>query len=263
MSNIDLINELEADILETKRDNYEQIYLFIKYSLAASLKSFITFGCKSEATKDSCRTLKEFIKIYIQERKILNFIKTNKNSVDLDMAFKMLDKLDELNEKTVRYYYDVLENIEDACELENSDRAKRPLKDFDTLIESTKMQEEAICLLETMKNIKTFLNFPDEFWEFIQPKIKVASLAPSIANEAAYIHPIINEDNLICGIDILIPEIIDYNTSLIALKLLIKAYDIYKSFGMDKVVTDDIAHELIIEEYKNSVNEKVTLTFKK
>ena len=61
----------------------------------------------------------------------------------------------------------------------------------------------------------------------------------------------------------MIPEIIDYNTSLIALKLLIKAYDIYKSFGMDKVVTDDIAHELIIEEYKNSVNEKVTLTFKK
>lgn len=255
--------EIQNEITSIKKLNLEQLYLLLKYSLITSIKTFSTFGMKNEVTKNSLSVLEEFFKIYSEERKILKFLNTNKNRIDINATYEILDKLDELNEKTFKYYYDVLDAIEDACDMQDINRTKRPIKNFNTLIESTEIHAEVVSLLATMKSIQDFLKLPYEFWVFIQSKIKIAELSSPIASQTSYVHPVFNNDNLICDIHILLPEIIDLNTAIINIKLLAKAYDIYKCIGMDKAYFNDELYNDLPKKYKMFLDDRLTLNLKR
>ena len=79
----------------------------------------------------------------------------------------------------------------------------------------------------TFEDVKLFLNYPNEFWEYVTPKIKrVDSKIPG--NEIFYATLLkFNDNNQIKDIIVMVPYIIDMKTACINVHELKHAYDMY------------------------------------
>ena len=125
MKTISSFEELLDDINYIKKSSYEEMFLITYYSLISFFKSLGTFGTRSSVTKDNLDIIKEVFKILRYERKLLNFILYNIKNIDIASAMDVVTKLDELNDKTIWHYYEVIEDIETAVSLEDEQRGKR------------------------------------------------------------------------------------------------------------------------------------------
>lgn len=237
--------ELLKGICDVREENFEQKWLMTKYSLISYLKSLFTYGFKSEITKDNLNVMKEVKQIIKAENSILEYLIDNITEVNIESAWDYLDKLDILNAKTIFYYIHVIEDIEESCEMKEPLRAKRSPRDFKTFTDSAKYQMEAIALTKDEKQIREYLGYEDEFWKYIDSVIKRVDATTTILNEITYAIPIHDSDDKICGISILVPKIVDYDSAVIAIELYKKAYDIYKSFGNNDVKSDEKGISLV------------------
>ena len=88
----------------------------------------------------------------------------------------------------------------------------------------------------TFEDVKLFLNYPNEFWEYVSPKIKkVDSTIPG--NEIFYATLLKYDDNNhIKDIIVMVPYIIDIETACINVHELKHAYDMY--LKLNKYVDD-------------------------
>ena len=140
--------------------------------------------------------------------------------------------LDDLNDKTVEYYYNVIEEIEDAVDMKEERRGIRPRKDFPTLIQTNSYANEVVALTINKKAIKEFLGYEEEFWEHIQENDETALRTnyEGVVNTAYAIY-ISNSDGTVNRVRMYIPEIADLDGALLAIKTYQKAHAIYKSIG--------------------------------
>lgn len=225
------IKQLLQDIKEMKNGEFNQMYLVTIYSLSAYFKSLLAFGSNSSITKDNINIIKEMFNILKVERILLNYIVKNIDEFDVYSAIDVVGMLDEINDKTVEYYYSVINDIEDACETKQEIRGVRPKVKTPTLIQSNSYAAEVIALSENLTNLKDFLGFEEDFWKFIEHRVKVVDASAPIAIKMIYAIPIFDEKELVADVDIMIPKIIDLNTALMAIKMYKKAYEIYKLLG--------------------------------
>lgn len=248
--------DLLSDIKDMKNGSLEQMYLITLYSLSNYIKSLIAFGRKSQITKDNLRIIKEMFEILKTERKLLNYILRNADEIDSYSALLVIGLLDETNDKTVEYYYQVMDDIEEACEMNDERRGLRRKKNFPTLTQDIGYAEEVVALCENEDSLKNFLGYENDFWDYIKKKIKYIDTDIEIEKKASYAIPIY-DGNIVVDIDLLVPKVIDLPTALLALSLYTKAYKIYKSFGHEYTpATEDDINEISLNYRKLYLNIK-------
>lgn len=223
--------DLRKNIDEMKSGSIEQMCLITMYSLGAYFKSLFTFGSTSNVTRDNLNIIKEMFKILRTERTLLNYILDNIDKFDVGAAQDVVAMLDELNDRTVIYYYDLINDIEDAAELNDEFRGRRPRNSFPTLIESGTYASEVIALSSNIDDLKSFLGFEEEFWTFINARIKTVDTSCEIMDKMAHAIPILDSNDVVTNIEILVPKIYNLQSALIAIRIYKKAYEIFKMLG--------------------------------
>lgn len=231
--------ELIYDIENMKNNSYEQMCLITFYSLSSFFKSLFIFGQKSEITKDNLNIIKEMFQILKKERKLLNYILKNLDKFDLDSTIDVIDTLDALNEKTIMYYYKVIGDIKIACNTKVEARGIRMEQDFKTLIQSDSYSNQVIALSINKENIKEFLGYEDEFWEFLKMR-DTSNLKTTyeIAKEISYVVPIYDENGILVDIKMFIPKVCDLKTALLCIKQYQRVYSLYKYIGKTYICDD-------------------------
>lgn len=231
LTNEDKKEQLLQEIRQMKNGSYEQMFLITYYGLGSYFRSLLTFGARSDVTRDNLNVIKEMFAILRTERKMLNYILDNLDVFNIQAATASIEMLDAINDKTVEYYYSVVDEIEDACDMREERRGIRPKKDFPTLTQTSSYENEIIALAENRASIKSFLGFEEEFWVYIKGHEHSVEVSPENAEEIAYVNYLVDKDGNVSGIKLLVPEVVDLSTALLAIKLYRRAYEIYKMVG--------------------------------
>ena len=235
--------EVTSDIQSMKKGSYEQMWLITMYSLSSYFKSLFTFGCRSNVTKDNLNVIREMFNILKTEREMLNFILKNLEQFDIYATQGIVQMLDELNDKTVEYYYSVIEDIEVAVEMKEERRGKRPIKNFPTLTQYKGYANEVKALALNKQAIKDFLRYEDEFWEYIAKRDGDAiRVQYDGAKGLAYAVPVFDDAGIVVDLKMYIPEVADLGSALLAIQTYEKAYGIYRCLGK-KYIPIDFAFE--------------------
>ena len=229
---IALLNEIKR----ISKDNTSDLLTMSKYSIASYFKSLFKFGRKSEVTKDNINVFREFWKIISEEDAILNYVSNNIDNIDLEAATRFIEKLDILNTKTISHYYGILDNIEKSCDTLNTAYASRSSKDFSTLTETVDFHKEAVALTEKEERIRELLGYEENFWSYFDRIVKRVNAKLGTLREKVYVDPIYDKDDLIGGVSLLAPEVVDLDTALLAIEIYEKAYITYHSINHRNVL---------------------------
>lgn len=211
-----------AEINKIKEENWEELYLIIKYSFEAIFNYVLFSKTKMNIPKTSLNIIREFIKTFKEERKILNFIINHISYIDKESLEDFLEQLDILNEKTINYLYERLDNIEEAIDL-NDETRMITLKNFDLLPENKTIKTNACNLVLTKEFIKSYLGYENEFWKFIDARTIFTDEVK--ASKMDWEYEVGKQIKLL----LYLPPIIDLESALIALKAYNKAHVIYMS----------------------------------
>ena len=218
--NKELKREYKKEISEIKKQNVETLLLVLQYSILNILEA-------TDNTKQSMEVLKEVRAITNEEKKLLKFIKNNINRMNSDSLDKMLDILDEVNEKTTQYYYYLLDNSSANMNIEK--RYRR----LETLIETSKYRKEVYGLTLGMKDIVKHLNYSTSFWTYILPHTIITE------NEEFYgVYLRIDEQKIVRNIRVIVPEITNLKTARINIHEFKHAYDMYNLLDIAYIEKD-------------------------
>lgn len=235
--------EVTDDIKSMKKGSYEQMWLITMYGLGSYFKSLLRFGSNSKVTRDNLNVIKEMFSILKTEREMLNFILRNLDKFEINSAQDVVQMLDDLNDKTVEYYYEVIEEIEDAVDIGEEFRGTRPRKNFPTLIQSEQYANEVKGLALSKQSIREFLGYEEEFWNYIAHMDKTDVRVPFEGHEVlSHAIPLYDGDDIVTGLKMYIPEISDLASALLAIQTYEKAYSIWKCLGK-KYVPIEFAFE--------------------
>lgn len=217
----------EADLMETeinkiKEENWEQLYLIIKYSFDSVINYFLYSKKTMDVPSNAMNIVSIYLKTFKEERKILKHIMNHISYIDSYNLELFLEELEKLNEQTINYLYERLDNIEDAIELNDQNRMITK-KDFNLLPENKNIKQEACNLVLSKEFIKSYLGYEESFWKFIDART------------------IFTDEVKICKMDweyttgkqikliLYLPPITDLDTALIAMKGYNKAHILYLS----------------------------------
>lgn len=260
MANIDEEKlDLIKNIKEMKNGSIEQMWLITIYCLESYFKSLFTFGRNNRVTRDNINIIKEMFAILQLERRFLNYINHNIDSFDIDSCQDVVFLLDSINDKTVEYYYDLINDIEDAAELNQEHRGYRPRSPFPSLINDDSYAIQVIALSETLSTIRSFLGYEEEFWIYIEKRV----LTEEERVPGAY--PEIDENNIITGVKIALPKVTNLDSSLLAIEIYKEAYELYKMIKKPYSKETMESSTDILEEYKTvylPAKAKKTLKYK-
>lgn len=242
--------DLVKDIEEMKNGSFEQMFLVTVYSLDSYFKSLLSFGYASKVTRDNLNVIKEMFNIIRTERMLLNYILRNVEKFDVYAAQDVVGMLDQVNDKTVEYYYDVINDIEDAAEMGVEFRGYRPRNGFPTLIDDASYAGEVVALSENLDSLKDFLGFEEEFWNFIKDKTKKVDTSLEIMEKMTYAIPVCDSEGLVVSLQVMLPVVTNLASALLAIKLYKKAYEIYKNIGKKYSLESEDSSISLQEEYR-------------
>jgi len=105
----------EADLMETeinkiKEENWEQLYLIIKYSFDSVINYFLYSKTTMDIPSNALNVVGTYIKTFKEERKILKHIMNHISYIDKENLELFLEELEKLNEQTINYLYERLDN---------------------------------------------------------------------------------------------------------------------------------------------------------
>ena len=237
------INEkkiLKKEIKELNQLNIEQVFLISKYILDAYFKSIITFGINSVVVKENISLLHKYIRIYIREKNIYNYLLKNSSLIDLDECFNLIDLLDNLNAKTIDFFYSAIDDIIDVCTLKEEIRMVHKKRFFSTLDETDEYEFITKCLTINYCDVVEYLNYPNEFWNYIEEKIIESD---STISHSTFIR---DDNNILKDLEVYIPKIKNKDTASRVLYELKYAYCLYNSLNNyvdGKNIFDDVDKE--------------------
>ncbi len=226
--------DLIKDILFMKNSTPEMIARITKDGIALYFKSLSTFGRKSKVTRETLTTMREMYRISKMEGRLFDFILDNLDSIDIDAAEETVLKLDKLNTQTYESYDAVLGEIETAIALKDENRTLKSNKGISSLLTNKNYANMVVALTEDIKNVRKFLNYEDEFWEFIKPFERIVPTPAEGARIQCGLIPITEPDGkTLSRFYTVVPKVIDMETAFIALDLYKKAHDMYLMVGKD------------------------------
>lgn len=232
--------DLLYEINDIRKLNIEQNFLIIKYLINVFLGSISHFGFKSIVTKEVLNLFNKYKKISNRENNIYDFLLKNYKLINISECFELIDNLDELNSKTIEYFYSAIDDILDACYTKEEIRARHNKRNFKTLDETDEYEFETRILLINYKDIKDYLSYPDNFWNYISSRITIVD---SHVDEIEY--KVFNEyeNKILKNMKLIMPNVINVNTANIVLYELKCAYCLYNFLGNS--IDEDIIYSKI------------------
>lgn len=228
---------VRKEVNDNIRANYGELAKFLSDGIFQLLNCVISFGINSPVTKDCYQALKEYFQIIGAENDVLRYIKRELKNADVQEVYLLLDEITDLNEDTFIHYDSVMEEFNLAWELNNPDRARRPKKNFNTIIEDYDIQSKAIGLKITLDDIKEYLGYEDAFWEYIKPYTRIADSFEPEEYLAKY-----KDDKF----EIVIPPLVNLENANIAIKQFNYAFEVYTAIkykGLPTVYPGDVVSE--------------------
>lgn len=249
----DIINKIKVE-------NISELLLVGKYSLEAYINSVLTFGFNSKATKETINIWCCFLKILNEEKFLHYTIIKNLSNISAYETYEFLDYLDYINEETIGYIYQCLDDVIDACLTNKEYRINHLKKNFNTLIETDEYRKKLSVILISKDMIYSFLQFNRELIE----KIEINAITDNNAY-GCYIK--INNDHVLEDIVVVLPDIFDLESANNYL------YTIYCAYGLNDlintIVDDETINkfnndaEILIKEFNNLFYEKQKTLLKK
>lgn len=241
MRDVDL-QDLKRDVYNIYYQNIEEVILMAKYCFIAYIKSIMSFGLGQLASSNVAQIWKEFLAIIREEKVILRLLLQSGILADVDEVDDFLFELDEINTKTIQYYYSVLDGVETACEMKTEWRAVRPKKNFKTLLDTDEYRKKICSIILSMEDVKSFLNYGEDFWNYI--KEKILFIDSHIKEDQDFYGVNIKLDDHDCLVDmkVLVPQIINLETALVVVHELNHAYSLYQGLG-SSIVKSDLEYE--------------------
>ena len=223
---------LKKIISEVNGQSSEEYYDILREVVYTYLKSLITFGRNSNITKEVIKIWNEFENNYFYEKELQKRLLKKYKTIHYSEALDFLDMIEEYNDESVRYYYDALDDIVDASEMKAEFRANHRPKKFKPLSETEDIDISFKGLDISIENVKEFLGYPQEFWEYIEPKIRIID-PYTIENELFYVTLLGVDDNNKLNeiLVVVLPGIVNIETAAINVYELKYAYDMYKRIG--------------------------------
>ena len=224
-------NCLKADVRAIFYENIEEIFFMMQYCLKDYLKSVLNFGFHHSVTKEVSDVWNEFLKNVLEEKFLLNYLIQNSGLEDFEEANKFILALDSLNEEVIQYYYEVLDEIEIACEMKTEWRAMKPNRGFKDLLEMNEYRERLCFMTLSFEDVKMFLGYSEDFWEYIINRMLVVE--NSFEEGIGFYGVNIKVDNNQCLTDlkVLVPKIINLETALVNVHEFNLAYELYQILG--------------------------------
>lgn len=214
-------SDIKKQIFRVKLLNIEQNFLFFKNYLLSYINCKMTFKGNFVVMNDLNSALVDYTKIIREEKLLMNLLIKYSNKIDYSEADYLLTVLDEINEKTMIDFFDYFDDIEVGCELKTDYRATRKGNKVISIADTDEYRKMFVSLLLKDKDIKSFLDYPDEFWKSISGKVQYTNI----------------EDEDIWGIDydiddgsivsIIIPNVINLDTALTNIEIFEEAYSKY------------------------------------
>ncbi len=234
---------IKDDIKEIEKQNIEQLLSTFKYVVVAYLRAYFTFGSGHKVTIEARNIWIEFKNIIKSESRILRYIKKNTKTIDYDAVDDLLASLDEINEQTVIYYFDLIDSLEDACDTNQEWRITRPRRDFKTLIETDEYYLRALSLTLSMKDIEQFLGLPKEFFDYTESRsLTINHYMEEDAEHFYGVYPKV-VDEMLVDYKVVLPEVVDDKTAAININLLTQAFAVYKSLGSSYTLDEKAVQE--------------------
>lgn len=243
--NRELKKEYKREIREIKKQNLETLSLLLKYGVEDMIETI-------DNVEKNAQILDEFHAISVEEKMLLNFIKRNLKRIDSNELDKMLEILDEINEKTVDYYYYLLDNnVADAVK-------EKQYRGLETITETEKYRKEVFGLTLGMDDVINYLNYDESFWAYILPRtIRIDD------EELRQVNIKCNLNEVIEDIKVFVPNVINLETAKINIHEFTHAHDIFNMIGVKYLDKDyeTIAVRNENEFESNYVNQKVKRRF--
>ncbi len=257
-------NDVTEVIENMKKGEFEQMCLVTYYSLSAYFKSLFTFGTKSSVARDSLQVIKEMFGIMKEERILLNHMLRNIDSINIDAVYDIVTEMDELNDKTIEYYYEVLGEFDDAVLMGDERRGIRPRKNFSTLTQTDSYATEIVALFENKDKIKSFLGYEEDFWEYIKDMDRGHDVfSAEVADGVSYVTSLRDENGNVAELKGFIAPVVDLSTALVAIKYYKRAYDLYKSIGSPAKEDNPNETKLVQDKYESELSLKAQALLKR
>lgn len=242
--------DIKTIIKDLKKGNIEEKIFIIKYYLMTLIKCLFSFGVTHKITIDCKNMFKEIMDIFEEEIMLCNYILDNKKKIDYIEAGKFIEKLEQLNDDTILYYVDYFDGVISASETKQEFRAHKPKKEFVSLIDTDNYRKELFGLTLNFDMIKKYLDYPDDFWDYVIPKVRIVDEYSKMNYEV-----IMNiKDNVLKDIRVIVPEITNLLSALINIHEFKHAYDLYNMLGKEVPLDTDFYEEsakALEDEFKN------------
>ncbi len=245
-----IMNKLEQkdfkkEISDIKKLNFLQRISMKKYLLSSLFYSVIMFGFNNRITDEVFKINDEFSKINDVEKKMFSFLVKHKEIIDYNEGISIINMLDGVNEKTIRYLYKQLDNIDEACEIKNKDRIVRDKKDFDFLTDSNYYKILVLALIINIDDVKEFLNFNECFWNDLYNKIHFLNL-DKFPKQDSYGIKFLDDD-----VKIYLPKIVNLDTSITSINILTEIYNkFYKGKIDSKKLEEEFKYDYLVKKIK-------------
>ena len=165
-------DELVQDIMFMRNATPEQIRKITFDGLSSYFNALRAFGFKSPVPKEALKVIRDMYKVSKIEGKLLDFILINLDHLNIDSAEETVDELDQLNTTTYLNYNEVLDEIDVAAQMHKEERALHPNRKIDSLLTNNKYKTKVFGLVQRFSDVKNFLNYDEDFWEFVSAHLK-------------------------------------------------------------------------------------------
>lgn len=225
----DELEILKKDINEIKIANISAKIMMCKEYIFLLITILISKGLSNNYLEELIKIKNEYMAILSEENRLLNMILKNGINKDITAIDDLIGKLNDLADTTIAYYYSLLDDIEKEIEFNRSYPYRRIPKNFKTLIETDEFKLLVNGLNLTIIDVKKYLGYDDDFWNYIQNKIKIIKNPYLDYDLKMHYYGVwyeFNERQELTKLIICIPEIVDLKTAQIAIHEFRHAHDI-------------------------------------
>lgn len=222
---------LKTELEDLKWQNREQLFMMIKEYVVMYMKIGYFFRNSKDERKTLVENLKDYFKIIKEENRYFTFMLKHLDRItDDNELYEVLDQLDRKNSQTYHYYDGIINEYELSISLNDQKRATITKKNFSSIIDSTKYQEEIIGLFLNKDDLMNYFHEHSNVFEYLKSRTKVYNCDAEDGMTYYGVYPII-ENNILTNINICVPKITNLKKLLINIHEYNHAIDLFEYLG--------------------------------
>jgi len=250
------------DILFTRNEEPKRIGRIVLKGMKSYFNALKTFGPFSPVTKETLKVIKDILKIQNINDKLLLFILENIDQFDISATENVVLKLEKLTDSTYDSYQAILNEINEACRENDETKELRPKDGISTLLTNNRYKTMVLGLGETFDDIKDFLPYSEDYWEFIKNHLKTLPTTGEGARIMCGVVPLMDDDGVLYDFYTIVPKVVDYETAMESIGVYKRAHDLFLCRGQkfeDLIKTNGSAAQIA---YREHLEQKAKKTFR-